>query len=1690
MNKLLLILLCFISFKSFSQTFGNEWINYNQDYYSFKIWQDGIYKIDYTALNNAGVPVSSISPENFQIFGFEQEQQILLVDGNDGSFDVGDYILFYGQKNTTWLDSLLYDSPTNVTNKHYPLYNDTITYFLTWNSSVTNQRMVEETDVNFSAYTASPYFLKTNFVSFNNYYSKGYNVEGVNYSHYVEGEGWTSSLYNALSSTNFLDANVPTPYAYTSPGAPDVFGEAVSVSGSNADLLSPGDNHHLQLSYGTSNIVLHDFTFSGYKKNLLYFNIPATAYAHSPNLENQPQLFFKVENHATQSKTRLDLTNFNGSSPQAFIIDNGNLTKLPIIDNSGTWQVLIPNSSVQSTQNILIIDESLNQSITDLQPVNGTGTFTNFSAYNFEKAYIIISNKILESSVDNYKTYRQSMAGGNKNVLVAYQNELNLQFGGGVPKHSMGIRRFLHYAYEKATIEKPEHVFLIGKGVREANESSITFTHGIRKSTTSYNYCLVPTYGYPVSDNLFTNHLDTNGLAPLIPIGRLAAKNNNDVDLYLTKVMAFELAQDSSAVYTLPSKYWQKNILHFGGGSTTAEQTNFKSYLESFENTLEGPNFGGHVDAYYKDVSDPIDPVVLYDVTEKINAGVSIMTYFGHAYAGGFDLNVDDPDNWDNEGKYPMLFSNSCLAGNIFEPFDYNYSASESFTLIEDKGAIAFLANVQSAFSSGLFTFSSQLFMNASNQYYGHTIGEIIMYSINDLQNNTYLPFSLETTFTQYTLHGDPALRINPHNKPELEINASDVFISPYPIDLTTDSIDVSVIIHNLGKSTLDTFAIELTRSFPNNNGDSTYIQSVPGINYNDTIVFTIPLYANIGAGINSFNIEVDRPSIIPEQYDEINNNVLTKQVLFDIDGIYPVWPYEYAVVPNDTITLKGSTLNPFSNFNTYRFEIDTTDTFDSPFLKFALKSSLGGAISTSYNDWLSAQSGNTSPLVLTDSTVYFWRVSVEDPTNYNWIESSFQYIPGKSGWGQDHFFQFKNNNFNALNYERPNRSLTFSTAGKAIGCDVYGNAVVPQVYYTQWDIANTQQEYGVCTYNPAFMVCVVDHQDLTAWGTRWYDNVGGTWLNPTHNFGNANDASNCRNRVEKYFIFFQDDSTQMADMQDMIINDIPDSHYVLIYTSRYINYPEWDSHNPELYTFFQNLGSDSIFVGQQAVPYICFFKKGDLSTFEEVYADNLNDYINFQGYMFGKDYTGSETSTIIGPSTNWKTLYWKQYAQENPTYDTTRLKVYGLQASGNETLLMDTLFTTHDSILNLNTIFPAQTYPYLKLQSYQKDTIDFTPAQIDGWHVLYDHVPEAALTSTNGYYQAPTDTLDEGQSLMVAFDVKNISDLPMDSILVNYWIEDHDHNIIPITYPRQDSLRVGETIRDTLEIQSLGLEQLNSLWVEVNPYINSYETDQLEQYHFNNIGQIPFYVNADNQNPILDVTFNGYHILNGDIIDPYSEVVISLKDENEFLIMDTEEDTAFFGIYLTDPTGNQKRLNFRNNLGEPLMEWIPADQSNKKFKIIYNGQFELDGTYKLIVQGSDKSGNLSGDYQYTIEFEVDHNSSITALMNYPNPFSTQTQFVFTLTGAVIPDEFTIQILTVSGKVVKEITIDELGPIHIGRNITDYRWDGRDEYGDLLANGLYLYRVITKINGEEVEHRESGADEFITKGFGKMYIIR
>jgi hypothetical protein len=164
-----------------------------------------------------------------------------------------------------------------------------------------------------------------------------------------------------------------------------------------------------------------------------------------------------------------------------------------------------------------------------------------------------------------------------------------------------------------------------------------------------------------------------------------------------------------------------------------------------------------------------------------------------------------------------------------------------------------------------------------------------------------------------------------------------------------------------------------------------------------------------------------------------------------------------------------------------------------------------------------------------------------------------------------------------------------------------------------------------------------------------------------------------------------------------------------------------------------------------------------------------------------------------------------------------------------------------------------------------------------------------------------------------------------------------------------------------------------------------------------------------------------------------------------------------------------------------------PAGADNL-FRIVYKPEKLADGQYRIAVQGADVKGNAAGSQLFQVEFNVLDKNTITNFFPYPNPFSTSCQWVFTLTGEE-PEDFKIQIMTVTGKVVREIFKSEIGPIHVGNNVSSYRWDATDSFGDRLANGVYLYRVVMK-GGQDFSMRETAGDFTFKKGFGKLYIIR
>jgi flagellar hook assembly protein FlgD len=88
-------------------------------------------------------------------------------------------------------------------------------------------------------------------------------------------------------------------------------------------------------------------------------------------------------------------------------------------------------------------------------------------------------------------------------------------------------------------------------------------------------------------------------------------------------------------------------------------------------------------------------------------------------------------------------------------------------------------------------------------------------------------------------------------------------------------------------------------------------------------------------------------------------------------------------------------------------------------------------------------------------------------------------------------------------------------------------------------------------------------------------------------------------------------------------------------------------------------------------------------------------------------------------------------------------------------------------------------------------------------------------------------------------------------------------------------------------------------------------------------------------------------------------------------------------------------------------------------------------------------------------------------VLNYPNPFTTHTEFLFEHNQSCDLLDVQVQIFTVSGKLVK--TINNVVDTHIGVK-DQLSWDGRDEYGDKLGRGVYVYRL--KVSTPEGQKEE------------------
>ena len=1695
MKKLLLPFFLLFTLATQAQL-NNSWIDYSKTYFKFKIGKNGMYRLNQPTLTAAGL--GNVPAEQFQLWRNGQQVR-LYTSRTAGPLTASDYIEFFGIKNDGIADKPLYRVANNQLSDSFSLHTDTATYFLTVDAAGANLRYTNaDNNVTGNSLPADPYFMRRVEESYKQQYNRGLaNIAGeyVYSSSYDAGEGWTSNdvapccdLAKTFTNLNVYTAGPANSVSfYISSFGNAVYTRNLRVKFYNTVVLDTAMNYftivkkqlnNLPLSYlqNPDNLLVSVNCQSTNTNDRLVVGSIAVTYPAKFNFNNEKIFYFDLQ--AAPQGNFLVIDNFNnGGIPPVLLSINDGRRYVGDISIAGKVRFALPPSSDPARKFMLISQEA--SSIITV-PAITSKTFINYNQAANQGDYLIISNTALFNDgsgnnwVEQYRAYRASGIGGNFNAKIISIDELTDQFAFGIKKHPAAIRDFIRAATSQFSV-KPQYVFLVGRGL-----SSLDYKFN-ESDPLAEKLNLVQSFGWPASDILLASEPGTT--VPLVPISRLSVINGQEIKNYLDKVKQFEQVQ-ATASSSVADKGWMKNIIHAAGGRDSSENQLFTYYLNTYGAIAKDSAMGAYVETFQKESTAAVVQADGERIEQLINEGVSVIGYFGHSSANTLAFNLNAPENYSNAGKYHFFNVSGCSAGNnyIFDPtrMGGNTSLSEKYILADQRGSIGFLASSHLGIPNFLHSYNTQLYDAFARSLYGGTIGRQMKQVIQNLGGNSQnLDFYTRIHLEQINLNGDPAIKINSFALPDYAIEDQLIKISPSIITVADNNFTIKAKMLNLGKVSGDSIRVTVRRRFANDTLSTIYNRMIPGIAFADSIDLIIPINAATDKGLNKFTFTIDADNTVTESSE--SNNSFTKEIFIFEDEVRPVSPYNFSIVNQQNIVFTASTANPLNGTRQYLMEIDTTELFNSSFKKQYSTTGIGGLLQFT-----------PANISFRDSTVYYWRTSMIPLNNGQqiWNSFSFVYLPnGGTGFNQSHYFQHLKSSYSSNLQLDADRQFRFKEIQRSI---VIRTGLHPAI---GWDRINVnldfeQAEYYGCKIG-SLQFLVYDTVTLQPWKNFNTNGPGGT----TGRFGSAAVCDQYGDNTRYFFEFPYTDAASRKRAMDFI-DSIPNGMYVSItnygWSAIPTNIAEWQADQAtlgtgnSLYHKLKAIGFNSIDTlsrmdsPTKSLPFLYFYRKNAPSfTPIQVMGAKDDEYIQATIPLVTKYNSGTITSPVFGPAKKWTALHWNGKSTDPGRGDTTVIEVYGVRSNGIQGLLATVTPATDTSLAFID----PQVYPYIQLKMHNIDSRYATPNQLNYWRINADYVPEGAVAPNIQFTMK--DSVDQGDPISFTLAFKNISPVAFDSLSVRIIITDRNNTPHVLNIPKKKPLVSGDTVVVNYTIDTKNYPGVNTLYVMFNP-----DNDQPEQYLYNNFLYKDFFVREDKFNPLLDVTFDGVHILNRDIVSSRPKILVKLKDDNRFLLL---SDTALLKVQVhfpSDPIDEYRNFYFGNE-----MRFNPAapGSGENAASIDFSPFFPEDGEYELKISGRDVVGNKAGNIEYKITFNVLNTPMISNMLNYPNPFTTSTAFVFTVTGSEVPQNIRIQVMTITGKIVREITKAELGPLHIGRNITEFKWDGTDMYGQKLGNGVYLYRVITNLNGKSLDKYKSEGDktdQYFNKGYGKMYLMR
>ena len=208
-----------------------------------------------------------------------------------------------------------------------------------------------------------------------------------------------------------------------------------------------------------------------------------------------------------------------------------------------------------------------------------------------------------------------------------------------------------------------------------------------------------------------------------------------------------------------------------------------------------------------------------------------------------------------------------------------------------------------------------------------------------------------------------------------------------------------------------------------------------------------------------------------------------------------------------------------------------------------------------------------------------------------------------------------------------------------------------------------------------------------------------------------------------------------------------------------------------------------------------------------------------------------------------------------------------------------------------------------------------------------------------------------------------------------------------------------------------------------------------------------------DNIGPVINLFMNDENFVSGGITNEQPSLIARLQDENG--------------------------INTASGIGHDIVAIIDGDETNpfvlndyyqanvddyQNGKVSYPFRDLEPGLHTLSLKAWDVYNNSSLSEIQFVVFDKDQGLVIDNVLNYPNPFIDYTEFWFNHNSPDVLD-VSVQIFTVSGKLVRTLNGQTNGGSKVTSSISkDIVWDGRDDFGDKIGKGVYIYKLKVRSN--------------------------